>query len=160
MIDRLTDTDRYYGMVMNVEETKVMRISRPTGAVHITIDQNQLENVEYFSHVGSLITGDTRRKSEDKFRIAMSSAAVSKKKALFTSKGNVNLRTKLLKCYIWSTALCGAETWTLRKVNQKYMESFKKWRWRRMDKISWTDRVKSSVLHTVQEERRSDILVQ
>jgi len=24
------------------------------------------------------------------------------------------LRKKLVKCYIWSTALCGAETWTVR----------------------------------------------
>jgi hypothetical protein len=25
-----------------------------------------------------------------------------------------------LKCYTWSTALYGAENWTLRKVDQKY----------------------------------------
>ena len=29
-----------------------------------------------------------------------------------------------MKCYIWSTAFYGAETWTLRKVYQKYLESF------------------------------------
>jgi len=46
------------------------------------IDQKQLENVEYFSYVGGLITGDARRTSEVKSRIAMASAAVSKKKAL------------------------------------------------------------------------------
>jgi hypothetical protein len=34
-----------------------------------------------------------------------------------------------------------AETWTLRKINQKYLESFKIWCWKRMEKISWTDRV-------------------
>jgi hypothetical protein len=124
MIDRLTETGRCYGMEMNVEKIKVMRISRPTGAVHITIDQKQPENMEYFSHVGSLITGDSRRTSEVKSRIAIESAAVSKKKALFTSKRNLNSRTKLVKCYIWSKALYGAETWTLRKVDQKYLESF------------------------------------
>jgi hypothetical protein len=26
---------------------------------------------------------------------------------------DLNLRKKLVKCYIWSVALCGAETWTL-----------------------------------------------
>ena len=46
------------------------------------------------------------------------------KKALFTSKFDLNLRNKLVKCYIWSKALNGAETWTLRKVNQKYLGSF------------------------------------
>ena len=28
-------------------------------------------------------------------------------------------------CYIWSIALCGAETWTLRKVDQKYPKVLK-----------------------------------
>jgi hypothetical protein len=60
---------------------------------------------------------------------------------------------KLVKCYIWSIALCGAETWTLRKVDQKYLESFEMWCWRRME-ISWTDRVRNEeVLHRVKEER-------
>jgi hypothetical protein len=38
-------------------------------------------------------------------------------------------------------ALYGAETWTLRAADQKHLESFEMWCWRRMDKISWTDRV-------------------
>jgi hypothetical protein len=35
-----------------------------------------------------------------------------------------NLRKKLVKCYIWSVAFYGAENWTLRKVEQKYVGSF------------------------------------
>ena len=50
----------------------------------------------------------------------MAKAAFSKKKTLFTSKLDLNLRKKLIKCYIWSMALYGAETWTLRAADQKY----------------------------------------
>jgi hypothetical protein len=39
--------------------------------------------------------------------------------------------------------LYGAETRTLGTVEQKYLESFEIWCWRRMDKISWTDRVRN-----------------
>ena len=50
--------------------------------------------------------------------------------------------------------MCGAETWTLRKVDKKYLESLEMWRWRRMEKISWTDRVRNKeVLQRVKEER-------
>ena len=63
------------------------------------------------------------------------------KKALFTSKLDIYVRKKLLKCYIWSVALCGAENWTLQKEDQKYLGSFEVWYWGRMEKISWTDRV-------------------
>jgi hypothetical protein len=54
----------------------------------------------------------------------MANAAFNKKKTLFTSKLDLNLRKKLVKCYIWSIALYGGENSTLRKVDQKYVESF------------------------------------
>jgi hypothetical protein len=38
-------------MEMNVEKTKVMRISRRPSPVTIMIDQKQLENVEYFLNI-------------------------------------------------------------------------------------------------------------
>ena len=40
MIDKLIETARYYGMEMNVEKTQVMRISRQSSLVTITVDQN------------------------------------------------------------------------------------------------------------------------
>jgi hypothetical protein len=56
--------------------------------------------------------------------------------------------------YIWNIALYGAETWTLRKVDQKHLENFEIWCWRRTEKISWADRVRNEeVLHIVKEER-------
>jgi len=74
--------------------------------------------------------------------------------ALFTSTLDLELRKKLVKCYIWSIALYGAETWTLRPVDQKHLESFEMWCWRRMEKISWTDHVrKEEVLLRVKEQR-------
>ena len=69
-----------------------------------------------------------------------------KKKTLFTSKLKLNLRKKLIKCYIWSMALYGADTWTLREADLKYLESFEMWCWRRMEKISWTDNVRNEEL--------------
>jgi hypothetical protein len=36
---------------------------------------------------------------------------------------DLELRKKLEKCYVWSIALYGAETWTLRAVDQKHLES-------------------------------------
>jgi len=84
----------------------------------------------------------------------MAKAAFSKKRALFTSTLDLELRNKLVKCYIRSIALYGAETWTLRAVDQKHLESFEMWCWRRIEKISWTDHVrKEDVLLRVKEQR-------
>jgi hypothetical protein len=54
---------------------------------------------------------------EIKSRIAMAKAAFNKKKALFASKVDFNLRQKLVKCCIWSTTVYGAENRTLRKAD-------------------------------------------
>jgi hypothetical protein len=44
--------------------------------------------------------------------------------------------------------------WTHQKIDQKYLESFEIWCWRRMEKISWTDYVRNEkVSQTVMEER-------
>jgi hypothetical protein len=52
-----------------------------------------------------------------------------------------------------SIALYGDETWTLRTVDQKHLESFEMWCWRRMEKISLTDHVRNEVLLRVKEQR-------
>ena len=38
---------------------------------------------------------------------------------------DLELRKKLVKCYVWSIALYGAETWTLRAVDQKHLKVLK-----------------------------------
>jgi hypothetical protein len=57
---------------------------------------------------------------------------------------DLNLRKKLMKWCIWYIVLCGTETGTLRKINQKYLESFEMWCWWRIETICFTDRVKKS----------------
>jgi hypothetical protein len=60
-------------------------------------------------------------------RIAKAKAEFDKKKTLFTRKLDFNLRKKLVKWHIWSTALYGAETWTLQKVDQEFPKIFETW---------------------------------
>jgi hypothetical protein len=69
---------------MNVGKPKVMRISRQPSPVHITIGQKQLENVEYFNYLGSMITYGAGCTGEIKSHTAMAKAAVDKK-TLYTA---------------------------------------------------------------------------
>jgi hypothetical protein len=113
-----------------------------------------------------MITNNARCTCGIKSRIAMAKAAFNKKKDSFTRKLDLNLRAKLLKCYIWSIALQGAENWKIRKVDKKYLKSFEMWCWRRMEKIIWTDRVKNehalyrvmwerNILHTIRRRKEN-----
>jgi hypothetical protein len=58
MIDKLIEIGGCYGIEMNVEKTKVMRISRQPFPVKIMIDEKQLQNVESFKYLGSILTND------------------------------------------------------------------------------------------------------
>ena len=73
---------------------------KTSSPVTIMIEQKQLENVECFKYLGSILTNAGRCTCEIKSRIAMAKAAFNKKKTLFTSKLDLNLRKKLVKCYI------------------------------------------------------------
>jgi hypothetical protein len=59
-----------------------------------------VENVKEFNYLGSMITDDARCTREIKARIAMAKAAFNRKKTPFTNKLDLELRKKLLKCYI------------------------------------------------------------
>jgi hypothetical protein len=65
------------------------------------IEQKQLENVDYFDCLGSMIADDAQCICQVKSRIAMVKAAF-KKMSLFTSRLDLNLRRKLVKCCTWS----------------------------------------------------------
>jgi len=73
------------------------------------IDQKQLENVESVKYLGSMLRNDGRCTCEIKSRIAMAKAAFNKKRDLFTSTLDLELRNKLVKCYIWGSVSYGAE---------------------------------------------------
>ena len=51
-----------------------------------------------------------------------------------------------MKCFVWSVVLYGAETWALRRNEQKQLEAFEMWVWRRIDRVKWTDKIKNAVV--------------
>jgi len=127
MTNRLIEAGRC-GMEINVDRSKLITISRQPSPVPVMIDQKQPENVEYFNYLHTMITNDAKCTREIKSKIAMSQTAFNTK-TLFASKLYLNFGKKLVKCYIWSIGLYGAETWILRGVDQKYLEGLEMWCW-------------------------------
>jgi hypothetical protein len=76
-----------------------------------------------------------------------------KKNTIVTRTLNFNSRKHLVKCYIWSIALYGVETWTLQKANHKYPENSDVRCWRGKEQISWTDHMKNKIFQNVKAKR-------
>ena len=83
------------------------------------------------------------------------------RKRRFTSKMNLELQKRIMRCLIWSVALYAAETWTLVKVDVRRLEAFEMWIWRRMERISWVDKIlNEEVLAKVEEDRQIMKIIQ
>jgi len=121
---------------------------------HIYIDGQQIEQVREFRYLGSLISDDGYCAKEIASRIGMAKEVFQDKRKLFTGKMNLELKIRIVKCLVWSVATYAAETWTLREVDRKKIEAFEMWIWRRMEKISWRDKITNDdALKRVNEER-------
>ena len=53
---------------------------------------------------------------------------------------------RILKFFVRSVALYGAETLKLRRNKQKQLETFEMWVRRRMERGKWTDNMKNAVV--------------
>ena len=53
---------------------------------------------------------------------------------------SLKLKVKLAKTLVWSVALYGCESWTLRKTEERMIDVFELWLWRRVMRISWRER--------------------
>ena len=84
--------------------------------ISIKINGKILEQVKSFKYLGQIITDDGKLDTEVKSRIAMARNTFAKLKDVVTArKLKLDLRKRIMKCYVISTLLYGAETWTLNK---------------------------------------------
>ena len=65
----------------------------------------------------------------------------NKKELLCSNNFSLEMEKKLIKSCVWSVALYGSETWTAGKNEETAINTFEIWRWRKMLKIKWTDRI-------------------
>lgn len=144
-----------YGMKINIKKTKVMRVSKEGGGVmDIRLDGEKIEQVGKYKYLGVWITEDGRCNEEIKCRIAQAKEAFTKRRELLTKGMKRETKKRIIKVMVWTVALYGAETWTIRKSERQKIEAFEMWVWRRMEKISWTEHVTNEeVLLRVGEER-------
>ena len=128
-------------MKINIKKTKAMVVSKKPKSpkkLNIAIDGQHIEQVTSYN----LITEDVRSENEIKRRIMIARRTFTNMRTLLSCRG-INLKTRLraIKCYIWPTLFYGAETWTITKYLLSRLDAFDMWVYRRVLKISWTEKV-------------------
>jgi len=156
ILTRMQEIMSQYKMKINTKKTKVMKCKvKETGRrMNVKLGANKLEECDEYCYLGSIVTNDNYSRRDIRSRIAQAKKAFADKKQLLTSAIHLDTRKRFLKAYIWSVALNGCETWTLREEDKKRVEAFEMWCYRRMMKISWEDRITNEkVLEHVNEKR-------
>ena len=142
LVTAVNEKGKPYGMEMNVIKTKTMVVSRqdPVPKINITIEGKPIEQVKNMVYLGHMATEDARSEKEIRRRIEIARSAFENMSKTLTSRSiNIELRLRVVKCYVWSTLLYGSETWTMTKSLTKKIEAFEMWIFRRMLKISYTE---------------------
>ena len=164
MMDKVNEVGKLYSMKVNAKKTKAMVISRnekkPTA--NVKVDGTAVEQVGSFNYPGPTVKADGRCVDEIKNRVGIGHVTFSKMKdVLKSTKIPLNTRKRILQCYVWSTLLYGADTWTITKVMKTRIEAFELWAYRRMLTTSWTEKVTNKeVLSRIKLKKRLFTIIQ
>ena len=88
--------------------------------ISISVEGKPIQQVDGMVYLGYITTEDGKCDKKIKRRIGIARSA-------FIKNISIELRSRIAKCYIWSTLLYGAETWTLTKVTSDKLEAFEMW---------------------------------
>ena len=90
---------------------------------------------------GSKITADGDCSHEIKRRFLFGSKVMTNLDSIFKGR-DITLPTKvrLVKIMVFPVVMYGCESWTVKKTEQRRVDAFELWCWRRLLRVPWTAR--------------------
>ncbi|KAJ8724798.1 hypothetical protein PYW07_015756 [Mythimna separata] len=137
LLDRMERISEEMGLSVNRSKTKVMVVDR-SGKLELT-GALDLETVDNFVYLGSIISNDGSCEKEVRRRIGMAKSAMAQLDKVWKDRNiSVKTKTKLVRTLVFSIFSYGAETWSLKAADRKRIDAFEMWCWRKMLRIPWT----------------------
>ena len=105
------------------------------------IDGETVATVSAFILGGSQITADGDCNHEIKRRLLLGKKVMTNLDSILKSR-DITLPTKvrLVKAMIFPVVKYGCESWTVKKAERRRIDAFELWCWRRLLRVSWTER--------------------
>ena len=118
---------------LNIQKTKIMASGPITSW---QIDGETVDTVADFIFLGSKITADGDCSHEIKRRLLLGRKVMTNLDSILKSR-DITLPTKvcLVKAMVFSVAMYGCESWTIKKVECWRIEAFELWCWRRLLRV-------------------------
>ena len=126
------------GLKLSIQKTKI-KASNPITSQQI--DGETMETVRDFIFGGSKVTADGDCSQEIKRHLLLGRKAMTNLDNILKTR-DVTLPTKvrLIKAMVFPVAMCGCESWTVKKAERRRIDAFELWCWRRLLRVPWTAR--------------------
>ena len=100
-----------------------------------------MEIVTDFIFLGSKITADGDCSHEIKRRLLLGRKVMTNLDSILKSR-DITLPTKvrLVKAMVFPIVMHGCESWTIKKAEQRRIDAFELWCWKRLSRVPWTAR--------------------
>lgn len=137
-----------HGLQINTTKTKLLIFSKTAVRDEMLyVGGRPIDQVSSYKYLGALVNENNDPKSEVLSRIEQARCAFFAMKKLFTNKHlSLQLRIRLLRCYIFPVVTYGSECWTLSPSLDKRVQAFEMYLYRRILKISWIEKIPNDVV--------------
>ncbi|KAK2573141.1 RNA-directed DNA polymerase from mobile element jockey [Acropora cervicornis] len=144
VVNRFAKAAKAFGLTISLKKTEVLFQKPPREAYTpplITIDGYQLNAVEHFTYLGSVIANDATTTKDVDNRIAKASSSFGRLQKRVWQNHSLRLSTKIqvYRAAVLTTLLYGAETWVLCRKQVKLLERFHQRCLRSIMGIKWQD---------------------
>ena len=130
--------------LLNIHKTKIM-VSSPITSWQIDGEKNGKSDRLYF--LGSKITTDVDCSHEIKRHLLLGRKTMTNIDSVFRSR-NITLLTNvhIVKAMVFPVVMYGWESWTIKKAENRRIDAFKLWCWRRLWRVPWTARKSNKLI--------------
>ena len=138
LLTKVKEESEKVGLKLNIQKTKIMASGPITSW---EIDGETVETVSDFILAGSKISADGDCNHEIKRHLFLGRKVMTKLDSIFKSR-DITVPTKvcLVKAMAFPVVMYGCESWTVKKAEQRRIDAFELWCWRRLLRVPWTAR--------------------
>lgn len=161
LIRRIEHFSKEIGLRINKKKTKIMIVDRANNNRPEIKKINNIDTVNTFIYLGSLISNEGGSTEEIKRRSSLAKEAMTKLTNIWRSHEiSLATKTRLVRSLVFSIFLYGSECWSLKATDKRRIDALEMFCWRRMLRISWTQRrTNESILQQIKPKKRLRTIV-
>ena len=142
LVSCFADSAHLFGLEVSLKKTEVLYQPAPCEAYHpphVSIDKTELNAVQYFKYLGSIISSDAKFEKEIDHRLSAANRAFGRLHKRVWSNKELRQETKinLYRAVVLTTLLYGSESWVTYSHHIRILERFHQRCLRTILQIKW-----------------------